>query len=101
LLEFHSQLFDYLLALANVRFCLVSGQSLSCAANGKSIVVQETANLTNDQNILALIIAAVTAPFYRLQLRKLLFPVAQYMWLHGTQVTDFTYGEIALSWDWR
>jgi hypothetical protein len=101
LFEFQAQLLDDLLALAYVSLGLITRQTLPRATDSESIVIEQTADLPDDEHILTLVIAAVSAPFYRLQLRKLLLPVTQDMWLDGTQVTDFTYGEIALSWDWR
>ncbi len=48
LFKFQAQLLNDLLALANVRLRIVARQSLPGAADGEAIVIQQTANLTND-----------------------------------------------------
>ena len=99
--KFRSQLFDNLLTLTHIGSRLIAGKTLAGATNRKTVVVKETTNLTNDQHILALIIASITAPRYRLQLWKLLLPIAQHMRLDRTQVAYLTYSEITFAWDWR
>jgi hypothetical protein len=66
LFELHPELLDDLLALAYISLCLITGQSLPGTANRKSVVIQQTADLSNDQYILTLVIATVAAPLYRL-----------------------------------
>ena len=53
--------------------------------------------MTNNQNILPLIIAAIAATFDGLQLWKLLLPIPQYVRLNSAQVADFTYREVTLT----
>jgi hypothetical protein len=87
--------------LAEVRARLISGKPLASTADGESLVVKQTANLTDDQHILTLVIASVASPFYRLKLRKFLFPIAQYVGLYPTQVAYLTNREVPLSRYWR
>ena len=101
LFELDSQLADDLLALTHVRFGLFAGQSLPSAADREPIIVEKTANLSDDQYVLTLIITTIAAPLYGLELRKLLLPVAQHVRLDETKLTDFTNGKVALAWDSR
>ena len=101
LLQFDPQLANDLLALADVRLGLLPHQALPRATDGKTLVIEKAPNLSDDQDVLALIITPVATPFDRLQLRELLFPVTQYVRLHRTQITHLSDSEIAFSWDWR
>ncbi len=65
LLEFHAYLFDDLLTLGYIRLRILASQPLSCATNRKTIIIQEATYLTNDQNVLTLIITTIAAPFHR------------------------------------
>ena len=98
LFQLQAHLFDDLLALTDVALGLVAGQALSRTADRKTIVIQQAANLTNNQHILALIITPVAPPLDGFKLWKLLLPVTQNVWFYRTQITDFTYGEIAFAW---
>src|SRR5262249_39617037 len=99
-LELGANLPNDLLALARVRACLVARQALTRAADREALFVQQAADLADDQHVLPLIIAAIAAPLDRLQLRKFLLPVAQYVRLHAAKLAHFTDGEVALSGDW-
>ena len=96
LFELEPHLVNELLALIQVHLRIVAGEAVSCTADGKALFIQQTADLPDDQHILALIVAAVTAPLDRLELGKLLLPIAQHMWFDAAQVADFTDGEIPL-----
>ena len=52
------------------------------------MIIQETADLTDNNHILTLIIASIAAPLDRLQLWKLLLPIAQHMRLDPAQIAD-------------
>ena len=65
LLEFHTYLLDDLLTLRDIRLRMFASQPLSCATNRKTIIIQEATYLTNDQNVLKLIITTIAAPFHR------------------------------------
>ena len=65
LLEFHAYLLDDLLTLGYIRLRIFASQPLSCATNRKTIIIQQAAYLTNDQNVLTLIITTIAAPFHR------------------------------------
>ena len=90
-----------LLALIEVHLRIVAGEAVPCAANGKSLFIQQAADLPNDQHVLTLIIPAIAAALDGLELREFLLPVAQHMRLDPAQVADFTDGEIPLSRDRR
>src|ERR1700727_1665305 len=78
-LEFEAHLMDQLLALIEVHLRIVARESIARSADGKALLVEQTANLANDQHVLALIVAPVAAPLDRFELREFLLPVAQYM----------------------
>ncbi len=101
LFEFEPHLMNQLLALIQIHLRIVAGEAVSCTADGETLFIQQTADLANDQHVLTLIVAAVTAPFDRLELGKLLLPVAQHMRFDAAQVADFTDGEVPLSRDRR
>ena len=84
LFKFHSYLLDNLLALRDIRFCIVARETLTSAANRKALVIEEASDLTDNQNVLALIITTVAASLYRFQLWELLLPIPKYVRFHGT-----------------
>ena len=84
-----------------VFFGFLTGQALTRAANGETLVIQQGADLANDDDILALVVTAIAAAFNRAELGELLFPVSQHVRLHVTQLADFANGEVALAGDWR
>ena len=45
---------------------------------------EEVANTPNQQDLVVLIIATITTPLDRFELRKLLFPIAKHMRLDAT-----------------
>ena len=96
-LEFLAHLLDDLLALRVIRSSLFTSQLLPGAADREAVVVQQAANLTDDDDILTLIIASVATPFDGLELWKFLLPIPEYVRLDGAQVANLTYGEIALT----
>ena len=100
LFELHPDLLDYLLALRDIRLRFFAGQSLSCATNSKTIIIQEATNLTDNQNVLTLVITTIATPFYRFQLWELLLPIPEYVRLYGAQITYLTYREVTLSRYW-
>ena len=65
LFKFHAHLLDYLLTLRDIRLGVVTREALSCAANRKALVIEETSDLTDDQNVLTLVVTAITSSFYR------------------------------------
>jgi hypothetical protein len=76
-LELHADLADDLLTLTHVGTGLVARQALPRPADRESFVIQKASNLADDQNILALIVTTIAAPLDGLELRELLFPIAQ------------------------
>jgi len=92
---------DQLLALIEVHLRIVAGEAVPRAADRETLLIQQAANLTNDEHVLPLIVAAVAAPLDWFELRKFLFPVAQHVGLHSAQVADFTDREIPLARDRR
>src|SRR5690606_29551083 len=95
--ELDSNLADDLLALRQVRSGLVARELLSRTADREAFLVQEAANLANDQDVLTLVIAPVTPALYRLELRELLLPVTQHMRLDPAELADFADREVAFS----
>ena len=87
---------DQLLALIEVDLRIIARESISRAADRKSLFIQQAANLPDDQHVLALVIASIAAALDRLQLRELLLPIAKHMGLDAAQIAHFTDGEIAL-----
>jgi hypothetical protein len=65
LFKFHSYLFDYLLTLSDIGLCIIARKTLSRATDREALVIEETSDLANDQNVLTLIITSVTPPLYR------------------------------------
>jgi len=101
LLEFHPQLADDLLALTHVRLGFLAHETLPGAADREAFIIQKAADLTDDQNVLALIVTPVAAPLDGLKLWELLFPVTQHVRLDRTKFTYLSDSEIAFPWDWR
>jgi hypothetical protein len=56
------------------------------------------ANPADQQHLVVLVVAAVAAPFHRLELGEFLLPIAQHIRLHAAQIADLTDGEVALGW---
>ena len=100
-LEFQSHLMNELLTLIQIHLRIVAGKAISGAADGKSLLIQEAADLANDQHVLALVVAAIAAPLHRFELREFLLPVAQYMGFDAAQIAHFADREVALSRDRR
>ena len=67
-LELQAELLDDLLTLADIFPGFRSGQLLACPPNGESLLIEQAANLADDQDILTLVIASVATTFYRLEL---------------------------------
>src|SRR5579884_3096087 len=68
-----------LLRLAHVRARLFAGELVARAGDREALVVQQAADLPDDDHVLPLVVAPVAAPLDRLQLRELLLPVAQHV----------------------
>ena len=66
LFKFRAYLLDNLLTLRHIRLGVVAGQALARSADREAFVIQKTTNLTNDQDVLALVIASVAASLDRL-----------------------------------
>ena len=101
LFEFEAHLVDELLALIEIHLRIVAREAVACPADSKALLIQQAADLPNDQHILPLVVAPVAAPLDGLELREFLLPVAQHMGFDAAQVADFTDGEIPLPRDRR
>jgi len=99
LFEFQAHLMNELLALVEIHLRIIAREAISGAANGKSLLIQQAADLPNDQHVLSLVIAAIAAPLHRLELRKFLFPITQHMRLDAAQIAHFADREVAFSRD--
>ena len=70
---------DQLLALIQIDLRIVAREAIACPADGEALLIEQTANLADDQYVLTLIIAPVTAPLDRFELREFLLPVAEHV----------------------
>ena len=95
--EFQAHLPDDLLSLREIFTCFLTLQAVARTADGEALFVEKTANLANDEHVLALVVAAVAAALDGLELRKFLFPIAQHMRLDAAKVAHFADGEVALA----
>ncbi|CAH1745300.1 protein of unknown function [Thauera humireducens] len=83
----------------DLAFLLLNGafaQPVACTGYGEALLVQQFPDAPDQQHLMVLVIAPVAAPLDRLELGKLLLPIAQDMRLDGTQLADLTDREIAL-----
>src|SRR6185437_12373656 len=97
LLELEPHLLDDLLALRDVRARLLTRELVAGAADREALIVEEVADLADDDDILALVVAPVAAALHRLQLRELLLPIAQHVRLDPAELAHFPDGEVALA----
>src|SRR6202162_2004354 len=97
LFEFHAHLAHDLLALRGVAARFIARELVASTTDREALVVQQTADLTDDDDILPLVVAAIATPLHRFELRKFLLPVAQHVRLHAAELTDLADGEIPLS----
>src|SRR4029079_8054568 len=77
-----------LLTLADIDARLLTRELVARPTDGESLLVQQRADLADDDHVLALVVAAVAAALHGLELRELLLPVAQHVRLHATEVAD-------------
>src|SRR5688572_32064097 len=101
LFELHAHLLHDLLALAHVDAGFLAAELVARTTDGETLVVEQRADLANDDDVLALVVAAVAAALHGLELRELLLPVAQHMRLHAAEVADFADREITFAGDRR
>src|SRR6201995_6202826 len=87
LLELQLHLLDDLLALAHVGASLFAGELLTGTADREALLVEQAADLTDDNDVLPLIVTPVAATLDGLELRKFLLPVAQHVRFHAAQIT--------------
>lgn len=99
--QFHPQLVNDLLALGDILFGSIAGELLARTADGEALLIEQTADLADDQHIMTLVVAAIAAAFDRLELGELLLPIAQHMRLNAAKIADFADGEVALTRDRR
>ena len=101
LFKFHSYLLDYLLTLSDIRLGVIARKPLSRSTNRESLVIQEAPDLSNDQYVLTLVIAAIASTLYGLQLWELLLPIPEYVRLDRTKIAYFTNRKVTLTRNWR
>jgi len=77
--QFGTHLADDLLTLVVVFGCIIASELLAGTGDGVALLVQQVANLADQDDVVALVIAAITTAFNRFQLVEFLFPVAKYM----------------------
>src|SRR6202451_674147 len=95
-LELQAHLMNQLLALIKIDLRIITRESVAGSADGEALLIEQTANLADDKYVLTLIIAPVTAPLDRFELREFLLPVAEHVRLDAAQVAHFADGEVAL-----
>src|SRR4051812_9142907 len=88
-------------ACSGARLGDLAVEPVAGAVDGEALLVQQVANAADQQDFVMLVIAPVSAPLHRLQLRELLFPIAQHVRLDRTQVADLANREVPLGWDRR
>ena len=98
-LELEAHLMDELLALIEIHLGIITREAIARTADGEALLVEKAADLANDEHVLALVIAAIATALDGLELRELLLPVAQHMWLDPAKVAHFTNGEVPLARD--
>src|ERR1700733_7902981 len=96
-LQLEPELPHDLLALAHISACLLAGELVARTADREALLVEQAADLTNDDHVLALVLAAFSAPLDGLQLGKLLPPVPPHVRLDAAQVAHLADREIALA----
>ena len=84
LFQLHAHLAHDLLTLADIFLGFIAGQLLACTSDGKALLIQQTANLTDHDDVMPLVITAITATLYRLELGKFLLPVTQHVGFDAT-----------------
>src|SRR5690606_39771767 len=70
--------------------------ALPISADRETLLVEQAADLANHEHVLALVVAAIPAALDRLELRKLLLPVAQHVRLHAAQLAHLADREVTL-----
>src|ERR1700733_4530753 len=96
LFQLQTHLVDQLLALIEVHLRIIACETIASSADGKALLVQQAANLANDQHVLALIVASIAAALDRLELREFLLPIAKHVGFDAAQIADLADREIAL-----
>src|SRR5579862_1055468 len=86
-----------LLALADVAAGFIAAELVARTANRESLLIQQAANLTDDDDILTLVVTAIAAPLDGFELRKLLLPVTQHVRLDAAQITNLTDRKVTLA----
>ena len=80
-LEFHAQLPDHLLAFLVIQLRCITRELLARAADREALLVEQTADLADHHDVMALVIAAVATALDGLELGELLLPISQHMGL--------------------
>ena len=75
-------------------------QPRPCPTDSEALFIQKLTDAPDKQNFMVLVIAAVAASLYRLELGEFLLPVTQNMRLHAAKLADLTDGEVALRRYW-
>ena len=65
------------------------------AIDGKPAIIKQAADMTDQHDLMGLVIAPIAAPFNGFELGKLLLPITQDMRLDRTEFPYLTNGEIA------
>lgn len=101
LFELDTHLSQDLVGLIEILLGALSAQLETGAADGETLVIEQVADLSHHDDVMALVIATVAAPLGRPQLWELLLPVAQDVWLDGAELADLTDREVAFAGDRR
>ena len=100
-LELEAHLMDELLALIEIHLGIITCEAIARTTDGEALLIEQAADLANDEHVLALVIAAIATALDGLELRKLLLPVAQHMGFDPAEIAHLTNGEVALARDRR
>src|SRR6185437_1225420 len=100
-LELDAELPHDLLRLAHIRAGLLARELVPRAGDRESLLVEEAADLADDDHVLSLVVAPVTAPLDGLQLWEFLLPIAQHVRLDAAELAHLADREVALARDRR
>ncbi len=76
---------------------VISGEALARAADRESLIVEQPADLANDDDVLTLVVAPVAPSFHRLELWKLLLPVSENVGFYLTKLAYFANREVTFA----
>src|SRR5689334_16749241 len=76
-------------------------QPMAGAVDREPLLVEQVPDAPYEQDFVMLVVAAVATALDGLELCEFLLPIAEHVWLDGTQVAHLADGEVALGGDGR